>query len=248
MAIKTFKRVEKKYIINSIQKEALETIINEHLEKDKYCRENPYYLVRNIYYDTVYRDLIHHSILKPYHKEKIRVRKYGSYDAEKNELFLEIKKKTGGVVSKRRVKLTQDELEIFLNTRKYQENKPLLDLQVLKEFEYYLSIYKIQPTVFISYKRSAYFGKENKNFRITFDFDIQYNREKLDFSYHNDNVNLLEKDLCIMEIKIENSMPLWLAHALTKLKIYPNSFSKYGQEYKSLIKEEQSNVRLNITR
>ena len=192
--------------------------------------------------------MIHHSILKPYHKEKIRVRKYGSYDAEKNELFLEIKKKTGGVVSKRRVKLTQDELEIFLNTRKYQENKPLLDLQVLKEFEYYLSIYKIQPTVFISYKRSAYFGKENKNFRITFDFDIQYNREKLDFSYHDDNVNLLEKDLCIMEIKIENSMPLWLAHALTKLKIYPNSFSKYGQEYKSLIKEEQSNVRLNITR
>jgi hypothetical protein len=34
-----------------------------------------------------------------------------------------------------------------------------------------------------------------------------------------------------MEIKIPGTMPLWLAHILDQLEIYPTSFSKYGKAY-----------------
>ena len=35
-----------------------------------------------------------------------------------------------------------------------------------------------------------------------------------------------------MEVKIIGAMPLWLAHALSELKIYKTSFSKYGRGFK----------------
>jgi hypothetical protein len=35
-----------------------------------------------------------------------------------------------------------------------------------------------------------------------------------------------------MEIKIPGSVPLWLAHLLSDLEIFPGTFSKYGEYYK----------------
>jgi hypothetical protein len=34
-----------------------------------------------------------------------------------------------------------------------------------------------------------------------------------------------------MEIKTEGAMPLWLAHLLDEMRIFPTSFSKYGRAY-----------------
>ena len=50
--------------------------------------------------------------------------------------------------------------------------------------------------------------------------------------------NIIDKDLCIMEIKALNAMPIWLVEVLNELKIYPSSFSKYGTAYK-IIKERK---------
>ena len=36
-----------------------------------------------------------------------------------------------------------------------------------------------------------------------------------------------------MEVKISDSMPVWLAEQLAALKIYKISFSKYGTAYKN---------------
>jgi hypothetical protein len=35
-----------------------------------------------------------------------------------------------------------------------------------------------------------------------------------------------------MEIKFQNAVPLWLADVLNSLRIFPTSFSKYGQVYR----------------
>ena len=40
-----------------------------------------------------------------------------------------------------------------------------------------------------------------------------------------------------LEIKIPGAMPLWLSHLLDDLKIYPASFSKYGEAYKRVFSE-----------
>jgi hypothetical protein len=45
-----------------------------------------------------------------------------------------------------------------------------------------------------------------------------------------------------MEIKAAGAMPLWLAHALSDLCIYPASFSKYGCVYKDSIANRKTNI------
>ena len=48
---------------------------------------------------------------------------------------------------------------------------------------------------------------------------------------------LIEKDFRLLEIKIPAVMPVWLAHTLSELNIFPNSFSKYGKAFLKFIKE-----------
>jgi len=46
-----------------------------------------------------------------------------------------------------------------------------------------------------------------------------------------------------MEVKVGEAMPLWFAKTLARLKIYLNTFSKYGKAYeRSLAKEIGNDV------
>lgn len=235
----TFKRYETKYIVSESQKLKLEDIIKEHMELDSYCKKNKNYLIRNIYYDTITNDFVHMSINKPIFKEKLRVRKYGFYNDGKDEFFLEIKRKSEKVVYKRRIKLSKKELEDFLIKGISPNRNEFLDNQVNKELLYLLKTYKLEPKVFISYIRVAYFDKNDSDFRLTFDDEIHSRRKNLDFDFDSYDQKLIPDGYYIMEVKTKENYPLWFARALSNLKIYPSSFSKYGKEYKLLLTEER---------
>lgn len=233
MSIKSFKRVEKKYMINEKQKEELLKVLYAHMELDSFCKNERTYRIQNIYYDTENNELISKSISKPRFKQKIRVRKYDSMD----DYFLEIKKKSDGVVGKRRITLSSQEVDDFINRRIKPLRTSFIDNSVIGEIDYLLEHYKIVPKVYISYERLGFFDRENKELRITFDNNIHTKRNNLVFDKDDYERNLLPERIYIMEIKSTMNFPLWLVKELSKLKIYPHSFSKYGEEYKLLIKE-----------
>ena len=87
MAIKSFKRVEEKYLITEDEKNELLKTIQKYMTLDPYCINQTPYKIQNIYYDTINNDLISNSINKPIYKQKIRVRKYDN----DNTYYLEIK-------------------------------------------------------------------------------------------------------------------------------------------------------------
>jgi hypothetical protein len=97
---------------------------------------------------------------------------------------------------------------------------------------YFLSIYDVRPATFISYERLAFFDKIDPTFRITFDDCVQARREDFNFDSTKECMPLLPDDIYLMEVKIVNGMPFWFARALSELKIYSSSFSKYGTEYR----------------
>jgi len=239
LELSTFKRVEKKYILTIEQRDKLIEELQHYMKKDSYCEKNKFYLIRNIYYDTDQNDLIHISVQKPKYKEKIRIRRYGSYENEPDHSFLEIKRKCNKIVSKRRVKLTDEELNAFLKDNTFPEKDKYLPKQVINEIKYIFSMYDLKPKLFLSYERIAFFALDESNLRLTFDNNIRCRRTNLNFEESSENVELIPKDMTIMEIKINGAIPLWLADILTKLKIYPHSFSKYGTEYKKMIKGEK---------
>ena len=107
-----------------------------------------------------------------------------------------------------------------------------------KEPSSFFSIYNLKPKVLISYQRVAYYDKSDSTFRLTFDNEIHAKRNNLDFEDSNYEKDLLPEGYYIMEVKVSNSFPIWFARILGLLEIYPASFSKYGEEYKLLIMEE----------
>lgn len=234
MAISSFKRVEEKYIITEEEKNILLESIEKNMDIDSYCKGGVPYKIENIYFDTRNNDLISNSISKPVYKQKLRARKYSGM----NYCFLEIKKKSDGVVGKRRLSISFDELNdwIYQNISPKRENK--VDNIIIGEIDYLLNVYKVEPKVYISYERMGYFDRNNLDFRITFDNMIHTRRRDLFFDNDDYDLDLLPKDKCIMEIKSTSNFPLWLVNELSRLKIYPQSFSKYGTEYKVFLKNE----------
>ena len=227
MAIKSFKRYEKKYLLNQIQYDELIKRLSEYMDPDEYCKDGKNYSIYNIYYDTDDNQVIRHSISKPYYKEKLRLRSYKVPKSPNDKVFLELKKKIGGVVNKRRVVLTLGEAYKFLELRisDYMIN------QVLNEIEYYLDNNKVNPKVYISYSRKAFFSKSDKNFRLTFDSKIITRRDYLFLESGSFGEDLLETGQYLMEVKILGAIPLWLVGILSELEIYSTKFSKYGNEY-----------------
>lgn len=93
MAIEVFNRYEKKYMLDKEQYEAVINKMSSHMEVDAYNKDNKFYMISNIYYDTPDDRLIRASIEKPAYKEKMRVRSYGVPGIDDN-VFVEIKKNT----------------------------------------------------------------------------------------------------------------------------------------------------------
>lgn len=247
MAIKSFQRYEKKFILNETQYKRLLPILYEYMNEDKFCKNGDNYNIYSIYYDTLDNQVIRHSINKPYYKEKLRLRSYKAPIGENDKVFLELKKKINGIVNKRRATLTLKEAYKFLEDRIRPKSLDFLNNQVLDEIEYYLNNNKVSPMVYISYSRKAFLGKNDKDFRITFDSNILARRDNLSLQLGLYGENILPSDSYLMEVKILGAIPLWLSKTMSELEIYNTHFSKYGNEYiKYCLNNNYSSRRKNI--
>lgn len=218
-----FKRKEKKYLLTAPQYQALLPRLQEYMTVD----EHGLHTICNLYFDTDRYDLIRHSIEKPVYKEKLRLRSYGVPGPD-DRVFLELKKKLKGVVYKRRVSLTLEEARRYL----LHHEQPRGESQILHEIDWFLQRYQPVPKIYIAYDRTAFFGNEDKDLRVTFDQNILFRESLLDLSGGNWGSPLLKTGSFLMEIKIPGAMPLWLSHVLNELGLFPTSFSKYGNIYK----------------
>ena len=223
----TFKRYEKKYIVSDAQKAAFLAEIADRIEPDKYGRST----VSNIYFDTPNYRLIRASIEKPVFKEKLRLRAYGTPEDDTN-VFVELKKKYHSVVYKRRINLKYAvAYDYLINGVRPPKVK---NKQVFSEIDYFINYYEgLRPAAAIFYDREAYYCSENKELRFTFDSNIRYRHENFDLRNGSEGTHILDEGLSIMEIKCLGSMPLWVTAALSKHKIFPASYSKYGRSYET---------------
>lgn len=243
MAIEVFNRYERKYRIKDDCYQKLREWLLEYMESDAHSRNDEFYTICNIYYDTVYNDLIRRSLEKPVYKEKLRLRSYGVVTPE-DKVFLEIKKKYKGLVNKRRTKLKLAEAYTFVESGVLPPYQPYMNAQVLRELQYFLKRMdmELKPALFLAYDRVAMFGKDKKDFRVTFDRNITTRRYDFGLHYGVYGEKLLPEDEWIMEVKIEDAMPLWMTKILSEFQVYPASFSKYGMEYARYVTGRRESV------
>lgn len=231
MAIRTFKRYEKKYLLSD---DILDTFLREvriYMNPDPYCIAGEKYTIHNIYYDDDSSSIIRRSLSKPYYKEKLRLRGYSPFENPGDTVYLELKKKIGGIVSKRRATMTLADALALTERQELQENLKYIDRQVAGEILFFLKQNPVKPSAYISYDRQAFFGREDNDFRLTVDSNIKGRSENLFSDDDTHNISLLDDGFYIMEVKILGSMPMWLARILSELEIRKVSFSKYGTFY-----------------
>ncbi|MBC8533265.1 polyphosphate polymerase domain-containing protein [Yeguia hominis] len=240
MAKMVFQRFEKKFLLGENQVAQLLPAISEFLELDPYCKkEKREYSIYNLYFDTDSSSVIRHSVDHPYYKEKLRLRSYRSPAGPEDRVFLEIKKKIGGVVAKRRVVLTHREAQAFLQDRTWPDSVSPITAQILDELDFYLQVHDVQPTAYISYDRTALFGKTDSSLRVTFDRNILTRRTDLRLDSPRYGTPLLSPQQRLMEIKCSGAIPIWLTRLLAEQGIYKTSFSKYGREYLAYVAQTQ---------
>ena len=234
-AITVMKRYEMKFILTSEQLAFLKNALNGHMIIDQYGKTS----IASIYYDTPDYRLIRASIEKPTYKEKLRLRSYGL--VEKGEpVYLEIKRKCEGVVYKRRVETSEQNVANF-----FQDDDELGEGQIAKELAYFRDYYQnLEPKIMIAYDRTSYKEIEG-DIRLTIDENPRYRTYDLNLHTSMDGQPLLSTGHAILEIKVQQEMPLWLANILSLGKIYKTTFSKVGEAYKrsmniSHIKVERS--------
>ena len=234
MAIEVFNRHENKYLVGEKILSKLQDRLSEYMNIDEYNKRCETYPISNLYYDTDDSSLIRISLSKPKYKEKLRLRAYGVPE-HGSKVYVEIKKKVCGFVNKRRSAIMLDDAYSFLQSGNTPKICNGMNRQVIREVSYILQTRELSPTVYISYDRKAYFGIGQDDTRVSFDNNIQTRRYDLRLESGIYGEQLLDEGSWLMEIKVARSIPVWLCRLLSEYKIYPVSFSKYGEEYKRML-------------
>ncbi|WP_127494917.1 polyphosphate polymerase domain-containing protein [Paenibacillus glycanilyticus] len=238
MAIEVFNRYESKYLMDSQSFHEIYNRLLDYMELDEYNKNDQFYSISNLYFDTDQHSIIRNSLAKPKYREKLRLRAYGVPKPDAR-VYLELKKKVCGLVNKRRTGLTLDEAYEFVRTGIEPEPKPYMNKQVIQEIKYFLGRYELQPKVYLAYDRIAMFCKNNRDLRITFDTNIRSRRYDLKLEAGDHGELLMAKGQWLMEVKAEKTVPVWLAQLLSELGMFRTGFSKYGNEYRMNIRHEE---------
>ena len=216
----TFKRREMKFLLDEEQYNILRDRISEYMTEDDFGKHT----ILNIYLDNRNNDLIRSSLGKPVYREKLRLRSYGQKAEDNSAAFLEIKKKFRGITYKRRLELNYKELHDYITDGEPPSNRG----QVFEEIDYMIRRMSLKPKIVICYDCEAYYGNDDKEFRLTFDGNIRFRRDDLDLRSGAYGEYLSTQPFTVMEVKSAGAIPIWLVRILSEQKIYCGSFSKYG--------------------
>lgn len=234
-----FERHEKKFLMHSGTYYELMDRLTPHMEQDAYGLHT----INTIYFDTEDYSIIRHSLDKPKFKVKLRLRSYGT-PGEGDPVYLELKKKLAGITYKRRVAMPLRQARDYLD-RGVIPPESGQNRQTFGEIDWFIQEKNPSPKVLLCYDRIAMYGREDRDFRMTFDANIRWRSEYLDLGKGDNGSLLLLPGDRLLEVKTLRALPLWLCHILSELEIYPISLSKYGTVYEKYLMQTASEVILS---
>ncbi|GAB2571980.1 polyphosphate polymerase domain-containing protein [Gracilibacillus alcaliphilus] len=241
MAIEIFRRKEQKYLITLDQYALLLEQLIPYMRPDKFGIEGRY-TVSSLYFDSDDHKIYFETKNKLSFRQKLRLRTYGETDID-GTAFFEVKQKHKRVVNKRRMMLPLREAYLYLNA---SSNRQLTDFhtsnqQVLREIEHFRRLYKLRPEMIVSYDRHALHGINDSDLRITFDFNLRCRNNNLLLEHGADGELFIDHNLVVLEVKVNDSVPLWLTRILQALQCEQRSASKYCTSMELLQKNQLQN-------
>lgn len=213
-------RHEYKYLLRYDHALELQKKLQAILTVDQYS-ENGEYLVKSLYFDSVYQKDYHERMNGLCDRKKIRMR---IYDESSNTAKLEVKYKSNQLQRKDSLLLTKDEaMEVI------SENYDILlrqNNERATQFYVYLLQDGYKPQTIIAYDRYA-FVYPPFDTRITFDYNIRSQETSLDlFDKSNEYIPILN-DFVVLEVKYNQHLASHIRNILSKYPLTAVSNSKY---------------------
>lgn len=220
-----FRRFEFKYFV---EKEIADLLIPKllmHMDYDPFVRDGEDYECHSVYMDTDGLKAYHEKIDGYLNRKKVRIRSYKREFAPNDPLFFELKRKSGEIVLKDRAiipaKYLNDFYENPFSILQYKD----LDQNFLNEFVYEYANYQMKPKLFVSYKRRPFVCRYNKNFRVTFDYNIEFS--KVGDNYKGTEYKNLHENNVILEVKFNGLLPKWFHEIINAHQLKKTESCKY---------------------
>tara|TARA_Y100000310_G_C20660206_1_gene804331 strand:- start:486 stop:1247 length:762 start_codon:yes stop_codon:yes gene_type:complete len=210
-----FQRFEFKYLISFDEFFRIREKIKQYVGLDGFAKDSKdgFYEVVSLYYDSPKFYYYHEKIDGAVNRKKIRLRTYKKNSEFVPNVFFEIKRKYDSVILKDRVLLDK-------KTHSFPKSN-----KITEEYEQEKYLRSLEPKILVSYKRQPFIGRYNKNFRVTFDYDIRAKETKDLFDPDLDVQVLSEK--VVMEIKFNGILPYYIREIIDQYNLERIAYSKY---------------------
>jgi len=228
-------RIENKYLYPKEIKDDILHDMKPYLQHDYYSalEAEKHYTVRSIYLDTPELTTYYEKLSGLKIRNKYRVRGYNELTNDAN-VFLEIKRKDIGFISKDRVPLPYNDLDDFLvnaDLSKVRNHSSQYQKRLIagKNFIYYLLNYRLKPVINVVYEREALECKFGSGLRITFDMNIRSKTvQSYDSLFEENDLDILNHSYDVLEIKHYQALPPWVPGVVNKFNLRKEAVSKYA--------------------
>jgi len=215
-------RHEIKYYINFAEYYSITSRLSNIFARDHNSLRDGDYIVRSLYFDNKSNKNYFQKIGGIETRKKIRIRIY-NYDS--NPVKMEIKNKYNNLIKKETFIIKHTDIERIISgdyavLLDYKNN---VATKIYKDFQ--MDFYR--PVVLVDYRREAYSYDLNQ-IRITFDRDLKMTETGLDDIFARRKMSdVIDRRKIIMEIKFNNTLPVWIKKILQLSGFERCAISKY---------------------
>ncbi len=215
-------REEKKFLISIEEFRRKSHFLNELMISDSHNGTNGY-MIRSLYFDTVYDDDFFEKLDGIENRRKIRLR---CYDPNSDTAKLEIKQKQGAYQMKRSLTMKKEDAEKLIKGEydvllKYPE-KFAKECYGIMQCKCYL------PKTVVEYNRMAFIAKENR-IRVTFDNNITATQSSFDMFSDKLILNpVMDKFNVVLEVKFNGFLLGYIREFINSINKSELSVSKYA--------------------
>ena len=224
-------RLEFKFMIpTSTRDEVIEEVV-KHTGVDTEASQSGSYPIISQYYDNIQRDSYWEKQRKQHSRRKLRVRVYGSEgESIPPTTFIEVKHKQNGRGVKRRLRLSKEEALQLAEEGTIIPTSSRRDRMIVQEISDLIHKRNFKFLCTMRYDRQAFIGDaESPDLRVTFDTGIACRFEQLDLQANDQRFEhyIVPKDQCIMEVKTNTVIPIWLRNLIGDQGMTRQSYSKF---------------------
>lgn len=234
--IRRFNRFELKYIVRRELKEKLCVGLARNMAPDPHSGADGSYRLASLYFDSPDLACFWGKEDGIRFRRKVRLRAYARFvEAVNAPIHAEIKQRIGKTVQKRRLTVPLDRALSWIEGREDPKVSDPSDQAVAEEIVVMARNLHLQPTCVTSYRREAWVGSEAEaGLRVTFDSDVGCRSPSNLLARGPKERLFLPADCFVMEVKVDDRVPLWLTRLMAENDCSLRRVSKYCEGIRML--------------